>query len=254
MARWQDIAAVLRAEIQRGEHPPGSVIPSETELQQRFAVSRTTVRRAVAQLTAEGLIEPVRRRGTVVRERPIRRRVTRSRTVFRDEIGYFFDITAQGWRPVQPPTVQWGPVPFDVAHVLGVEPGTEVVIRDRIMGDPETGRPTQLAASYLPADLVRELPVLAERDTGHGGIYDRIEEAGHGPLSWREAITARMPTPDEAARLELAPGVPLLRIVRTATSPAGRVVEVNDTRMDAESWEVGYDIDRDNSAVPDSED
>lgn len=250
MVRWQDVATALRAEIQRGEHPPGSVIPSEVVLQQRFTVSRTTVRRAVAQLTAEGLIEPIRRRGTVVRERPIRRRVTRSRTVFRDQIGYFFDVTAQGWRPVQPPTVEWGPVPFDVAYLLGVEPGAEVIIRDRIMGDPETGAPTQLASSYLPADLVAELPVLAERDTGPGGIYDRIEEAGHGPLSWRESITARMPTPDENDMLRLPPGVPLLRIVRTATSPSGHVVEVNDTRMDAETWEVGYNIERDTSAAP----
>ena len=88
------------------------------------------------------------------------------------------------------------------------------------------------------------MPVLAAADTGPGGIYDRLEEAGHGPIRWAEAITARMPDPTEAAELRLPPGVPVLRIVRLATSPAGRQLEVNDTRLDAERYEIGYTITR----------
>lgn len=249
MDKWQVIASALRAEIHHGHHPPGSVIPTEAQLQQRFRVSRQPVRRAIAQLTAEGLVEPVRRRGTVVRQHPVRRRVTRSRTVYRDDIGYYFDPTAQNWRALRPPAIEWGPVPYDIAHLLGVEPGAQVLIRDRVMGDATTSEPTQLAASYLPAGLVAVLPVLAQKDTGHGGIYDRIEEAGHGPLTWYETITARMPTPREAEILNLPPGVPILRIIRTAASPSDGVVEVNDTRMNAEAWEAGYSIDRDRSAL-----
>ena len=181
MAMWQDIAAALRDAITRGDYPPGTTIPKETELMAAHGAGRETVRRAVIQLTAEGLVEPVRRRGTVVRVRPARRPVTRSRLVYRDELGYYFDQAAQGWRPLQPPSVSRGPVPFDVAAQLGVAPGDEAVIRDRIMGDPQTGQPTQLATSYIPAGLATELPVLAARDTGPGGIYDRMEEAGSRP-------------------------------------------------------------------------
>jgi GntR family transcriptional regulator len=206
----------------RGDYPPGSVIPRESDLVERHGVSRITVRRAVAQLTAEGLLQPVRRRGTVVRDRPPRTRMTRTRKVYRDEIGYYFDPTAQGWRALRPPTVDWGPCPYDVANLLHIEPGAEVLIRDRVMGDPETGLVLQLATSYLPADLARGTR-LAERDTGPGGIYDRLEEMGHAPLTWTEAITARMPTPAETDALDLAPGVPLLRILRTTTGATGRV-------------------------------
>ena len=49
-------------------------------------------------------------------------------------------------------------------------PGDEAITRDRIMGDPATGRATQLATSYVPAGLASELPVLAARDTGPGGV------------------------------------------------------------------------------------
>src|ERR1019366_3505504 len=226
-----DIADALRDAITHGDYPPGGTIPKERELMATHAAGRETVRRAVIQLTAEGLVEPVRRRGTVVRVRPARRPVSRSRLVYRDELGYYFDQAAQGWRPLQPPSVSRGPVPFDIAAQLGVAPGDEAVIRERIMGDPETGKPTQLATSYIPAGLAAELPVLAARDTGPGGIYDRMEEAGFGPIRWTEAITTRPPSPTEASRLGLAPGVALLRIVRLASSPAGRALEVNDNRL-----------------------
>lgn len=249
MAMWQDIADALRDAITRGDYSPGTTIPKETELMAAHSAGRETVRRAVIQLTAEGLVEPVRRRGTVVRARPARRTITRSRLVFRDELGYYFDQAAQGWRPLQPPSVSRGPVPFDVAAQLGVAPGHEAVIRDRIMGDPETGRPAQLATSYIPAALAAELPVLAARDTGPGGIYDRMEEAGLGPIRWTEAITTRPPSPAETATLALPPGVSLLRIVRLASSPAGRPLEVNDTRMNGDEFEIRYPLSRDASAL-----
>ena len=248
MALWQEIAGALRGAISRGDYPPGTIVPKETELMAAYGAGRETVRRAIIQLTAEGLVEPVRRRGTVVRARPARKPITRSRLVYRDELGYYFDQAAQGWRPLQSPSVSWGPVPFDVAAQLGVAPGDEAVIRDRVMGDPETGRPTQLATSYISAGLAAELPVLAARDTGPGGIYDRMEEAGFGPIRWTEAITTRPPSPAEVSRLGLGPGVALLRIVRLASSPAGRPLEVNDTRMSGEEFEVSYPLDRDASA------
>jgi len=253
MTMWQDIANALRDAIARGDYPPGTTIPKETELMAAHGAGRETVRRAVIQLTAEGLVEPVRRRGTVVRTRPARRQVTRSRLVYRDELGYYFDPAAQGWRPLQPSAVSRGPVPFDVAAQLGVAPGEEAIIRDRIMGDPESGRPTQLATSYIPAALAAELPVLAARDTGPGGIYDRMEEAGFGPIRWTEAITTRPPSPAEASKLRLAPGVSLLRIVRLASSPAGRPLEVNDTRMSGDEFEISYLLSRDASALPEHE-
>jgi DNA-binding GntR family transcriptional regulator len=241
---WQDVARELRQAIDRGDYPYGTLIPKETELMAEHHVGRETVRRAVAQLTAEGILEPRRRRGTAVRARPTRQRITRSRMVFRDQLGYYFDSVAQPWRPLRTPIVSRGPVPYDVAELLDLEPGAEAVIRDRLMGDPATGEPAQLATSYIPAALATELPVLAEADTGPGGIYDRLEDAGHGPIRWDEAITARMPGPDEGHLLRLPPGVPLLRIIRLAVSSAGRPLEVNDTRLDAERWEVGYPITR----------
>jgi GntR family transcriptional regulator len=248
VALWQDVADALRESIACGDYPVGTTIPKETALMAAYGVGRETVRRAVIQLSAEGLLEPVRRRGTVVRDRSARAQLTRSRLVYRDELGYYFDQAARGWRALQPPTVSRGPVPLDIAPQLGVAPGAEVIIRDRLMGDPATGRPTQLATSYITTALAAELPVLAASDTGHGGIYDRMEEAGFGPIHWTEAITTRPPTMAEARALKMKAGVSLLRIVRLASSPAGRSLEANDTRMNGDEFEIAYPLTRDESA------
>lgn len=246
---YRDIAAELRQQISEGRYMPGDKLPMLTELQAQYGAGYQTVRSAIALLEQEGLVVAVRRRGTIVRERPEKRRINRSRQVFRDDIGYYFDPTAQPWVALKPPVVRWGIVPIDLAGLMGLSTGSEVLVRDRVMGDPETTKPKQLATSYLPAKLVRGTQ-LAEADTGHGGIYDRLEEMGHRPLRWSEGVSARMPSPEEAEALHLPAdvGVPLLRVVRVTTSHNGDVVEINDTRMSAEEFEIGYSIRRHASA------
>ncbi|MEH0416005.1 GntR family transcriptional regulator [Streptomyces sp. B21-083] len=246
---YRQVAADLRQAIERGEYPEGAVLPKITEVAQSYGIAKQTAREAIAELEAEGLVEVVRRRGTIVRARPVKRRLTRSRQVFRDERGYYFDPTAQPWNALEPPTITWGPAPRDVAVLLGAGQDEDVLIRDRIMGDTTVGKAMQLATSFLPAAVARGTR-LAERDTGPGGIYDLLEDMGHRPLAWEESVGARMPTPAEAGRLGLPKGIPLLRIVRTTTGPGGTVLEVNDTRMSADAFEVGYSVTRHPSAEP----
>ncbi|QHC23359.1 GntR family transcriptional regulator [Streptomyces sp. GS7] len=245
---YRQIASELREAIERGTYPEGAALPKITEIAEQYGIAKQTARAAIAELEAEGLVEVGRRRGTTVRVRPVKQRLTRSRQVFRDERGYYFDPTAQPWNALEPPTITWGPAPRDVAVLLSAAPGEDVLIRDRIMGDVAARKPMQLATSFLPATLSRGTQ-LAERDTGPGGIYDLLENMGHGPLAWEETVGARMPAPAEAERLGLPKGIPLLRIVRTTKSPDGTVLEVNDTRMPADTFEIGYSITRHPSAV-----
>ncbi|GAA0952943.1 GntR family transcriptional regulator [Nonomuraea longicatena] len=248
MARWREVAQALREAIAADTYPPGTKIPKEEELERMYGCSRTTIRRAVAQLTAEGLLTPVRRGGTTVREQPERAVLALDTQAHRDEIGYYFSQTVQNLRALRPPTVTHGPCPPDIAPLLGLRPADPVVVRDRVLGDPATGDVVQLATSYLPADLAAST-VLAEADTGPGGIYDRMEtDLGWGRLDWEGVITARPATPEEAELLRLAAGVPVLCVTRmsiaTAGAAEGRVVEVNTTRRDASRVEIRYPITR----------
>ncbi len=61
------IADALRERLTAGDPPPGSLMPSEATLCDQYGVVRNTVRRALATLEAEGLIETLPGRGRVVR-------------------------------------------------------------------------------------------------------------------------------------------------------------------------------------------
>ena len=56
----------LAADIERGTYPTGSRIPPEHELEKLYNVSRVTVRRALTELTTEGLLERKQGKGTFV--------------------------------------------------------------------------------------------------------------------------------------------------------------------------------------------
>nr|AAS45814.1 TraSLR [Streptomyces lavendulae] len=257
MARYEEIAQDLRVLITSGEYPPGAALPLMRDLAEQYGVSDITMRRAYGLLTGEGLIESRGRSGTFVREHPDRLRLTvRTRQMERDELGYYSGPETQGWRPLQLPDGEQTQVvtllvPADIADTLGVAPDTRLTVRRRLIGDPDVETHRQLADSWLAPWVAEELPLLSGR-TGLGGMYDRLEEWGSQPLQWREEISARMPSPEEAAALVMpSTGVPLLRTLRiTYFAEAGpeRVAEVQDIRMSAAVFALGYPLPRGESA------
>jgi GntR family transcriptional regulator len=55
-ARYRELADELRSAVEAGTYPPGSRLPSESELAQTYGAARGTVRQAFAVLAADGLI------------------------------------------------------------------------------------------------------------------------------------------------------------------------------------------------------
>lgn len=72
--RYSTLARLLTEEIESGHYKVGEKIPTEAELQQRYDVSRHTVREALRDLKAHGLILARAGVGTVVRARAPRTR------------------------------------------------------------------------------------------------------------------------------------------------------------------------------------
>jgi len=72
--RFEEVCRAIRDGIQRGETPPGSLLPSERQLQQIYGVSRTTVRRALAELVASGWADSSPNRGIIARTGPVKPR------------------------------------------------------------------------------------------------------------------------------------------------------------------------------------
>jgi GntR family transcriptional regulator of arabinose operon len=67
-ARYQTIREQIRKEIEARRYAHGERLPSDSELAQRFSVSRLTVIRALRELESEGLVRRRAGSGTFVRE------------------------------------------------------------------------------------------------------------------------------------------------------------------------------------------
>lgn len=58
--------------------------------------------------------------------------------------------------------------PEDIAERLGVEAGAQVLARRRLYF--RNGTPVEMATSYLPWDVVKDIPELFAENPGPGGI------------------------------------------------------------------------------------
>src|ERR1039458_3348915 len=68
ITKYRQLAADLREDIRTGRYPPGTPLPTYLEMAAERGVSKTTVSTALEILEAEGLVRPVRKRGTVDRK------------------------------------------------------------------------------------------------------------------------------------------------------------------------------------------
>ena len=239
------IAAQLRHDIAAGAYPPGSKLPSETELVRAFGVARMTVRAGLAELRNEGLVVSEQGRGVFVRSVPPVRRLASDRFARHHREAGKAAFLAEAESLAATPSVDEidvhsGTAPDRIADLLGIGTGDPVVVRSRrYLLD---GQPVETAVSYLPASIAART-VIAEPNPGPGGIYARLEEMGHTLSHFTETVAARMPSPEEQHRLALPAGVPVLTVLRTAITTTGRSVEVCDTVKSARSYVLDYRVD-----------
>lgn len=217
-------------------------MPTYEDLATRYSTGSATIQAALAVLRREGLISVTRRRGIIVRGRPPRRQVERGALVRRDpRRGYIMPAAARADEPWQThgrPRASTAPIPARPAELLGVDQGAPVVRRRRVTS-PAGEPPYQIADTWVHPAIVAEVPRVAAPDTGPGGYLDRIEEAGHGPLSWTEYTQTRMPTAEEARLLGMPDALPVLEIARVSTSArTGQPVEVTVCVIPADRVEL----------------
>jgi len=253
-SRYAEIAAQIRARILAGEWEPGSTLPRLDVLASEYSADKNTMSRALSELESEGLVWSVPRRGTIVRHgmtRPHRMRGNLvKRNVATDGPGYSFPSASgqEVWRHHITPTA--GPEKLDnprIARLLKVPVGSEILLRHRVTG-PETEPPFQINNSWVHP-RVADVPGVAGQAPGPGDWLYRIEQAGHGPLSWMEYHRARMPAKSEAAELQIPITLPVLEIVRVGRSALdSEPVEVTEYVIPSDRVETVHELHRDESA------
>lgn len=245
---YRRIADELRDEVLTRRLKPGERLPSEHTLAGRFGTTRATVRKALALLRSDGLIESAQGRGVFVREAPTvrmlgtganyRRRRATGVTNFNAE------VAASGSQAEQV-LLEVGQTraPADVAERLALHDDDPMVVVRRRRFDVD-GWATQLVDGYYPLSLAAGT-ALARRRRIPGGVNAYLEgsEMGLQLARFVEELDVRMPTPAEAADLVMLPGVPLARVVRTAYTDEGQPVEVLVSLVPCDRHRFVYEID-----------
>jgi GntR family transcriptional regulator len=244
--RYQQLAALLREQIESGDLPEGERVPTETELAERYGASRNTVRLALARLRAEGLLTSHQGKGSFVRSaQPIRyyaslsgsrrRRLDADRRM--DTFGQ--QITSLGKVPKQVSTTEVLAADDEIADHLGLESGDEVGVRRRVQYADD--QPIQIGNSYYPYPIVQGSKIMDPQDIVEG-TDQVLEDLGYIPAFYEDEITWRMPTSGEATKLHLEQGIPVGRLLRTSYGSDDRPIEVYEVIMPANLHVLLYEV------------
>ena len=129
--------------------------------------------------------------------------------------------------------------PEDVAALLGLNTGTTVVVRRRIM--LLDGTATELTDTYYPVDVARGTR-LAETAKIPGGAVTLLAELGHAGHLVREEVRARMPHESEREALTLGLAEPVLTLTRVTLDAAGRPFQVDVSVFPAATQRLRYEM------------
>lgn len=264
-ALWRQLAERLAEDIARGIYPPGSALPSEAQLMDRYHVSRVTVRSAVGHLRETGIVASSQGvRSTVIGPPPspgtaplLDCTVTRTGKTFHTAL-----TTSQ-----EGPTLTRAVLDPPTARLLGRDPDQEepAFIIDRTLHqDPSHGQdpghgeghgqgegraPAAVHRMVLPFATLAGTRIQDTPQAEPAEVYAALADA-HGPLHWHDTVSARESTPDERATLTIpdTPGTRMLLVSERVTyTTADRPLILEVLRAPATRARLGY---RHNPARP----
>jgi GntR family transcriptional regulator len=213
---YQHLARELRTAIDTGAYPPGSRLPSESELARTYGVARGTVRQALATLGSERLVST--------------RKGARRLVLARQRLQGFNELRSFS---------EW-------AHAMGETPGGRVVALVRRAATAAETEQLETDRVYHPTRvrLLSGRPVMVERtayperigalvasmDADHESITQRLQELGVVFANAAHTLSAVVAGAEDARLLGIRPRAPLLRELRLTTDLDGAALEWSEDR------------------------
>ena len=206
---------------------PGTPVPPERELAQRYATSRTTVRQALAELVIEGRLLRMQGKGTFVAMPKVAQMLELS--------SYTEGMRAQGLHP-QTNILDTSYIGADdeLAALLAVRPGSRVLRIHRLrLAD---GEPMSVDASHLSA---RRFPGLRRSLERHPSLYEALStDYGVEIAEAQETIETGLADPKDARLLGVDVGMPLLLLSRHSFDSEGTPVEWAQSRYRGDRYKL----------------
>jgi GntR family phosphonate transport system transcriptional regulator len=220
IALWRQIVQAIERDIADGTCPPGARLATEAGLAARFGVNRHTIRRALEEMSRNGLVRIEQGRGSFVAEDVLDYAIA-ARTRFSEWIrahnkepsGRMLDLRDM---PADPA----------IASGLGVRAGARVIRMERLgLAD---GRPVSLGSHHFPA---ARFPGLREALAEAATITEALARAGVSDYRRRVTrVSARMPSPSEAELLRTPRNRPLLVTENVNVDQNGAIIEFGVAR------------------------
>jgi DNA-binding GntR family transcriptional regulator len=234
---YSDVAAEIRSRITKGTFAPGSRLPSLSEFVDRFGVSAITIRRALGELTHEGLIEGHQGLGVFVKPARKIHRVLASdpNNTMGDEIaraGFTPRLAEIGFDQVKATN--------DIASRLKVRAGSNISRHQAVTYADE--EPVALHTLYLCAKLGRTL----RDDLSHVFVFKVLEDHKLAIASLKCEFSA-VPLSEQQARIfHLQAGQPMLRVDYTHLDKDGTPMVIGQTICRADRFVFEVNLPRKN--------
>lgn len=171
---------------------------TDQQLQEKYKVSRATIRQAMTELEEEGLVRRQQGFGTFV----VRAKIEESFGVERD----FSSQWAQSGHSLRVADLKIAPAPCPprFARLLAIEPRTEVLCIERLR--MSGGLRIAWDLRYLPQDVARQIPPSAFQQVSLLEALQQAVRLDQGDTQ----IEAALAGDEYAQRLDIAPAAPVL--------------------------------------------
>lgn len=221
----------IATNIQMGRLAPGTKLPSERRMQSDTGTARGTIREALFQLEAEGMIYRRDRSGWYVSPPPVTYDPTRW-------AGFMTYVAEQGRTPSTETLAKESvPAAPAIADIFRVAPGTPLyaITRRRAID----GRPVLVERIMVDPALAPGLP-----DEMLDGSLTQILNGRYGLAAVRNRVDMRpcALVKFAADALGVKPGTPGLLVVRTSLDAQGRVIEYDQEYWRHDSIRVHVDL------------
>jgi GntR family transcriptional regulator len=212
---YAQLKEAILDEVARGVFKPGDRILSHRELCARYKMSHMTVRRAITELTNEGVLHAVAGKGIYVAEP--------KQDADAGPLISFHDDMARRGMTATTKTLEAYMISAStaLAQIMGLEPGAPLVYMRRLM--MASGNPIAISATYLTHS---RCPGILERELVDGSLFATLREVYGLRLSnGRRTAEAVLADQEQADLLCLLLPAPLLLIEQLTLLDTGQAVE-----------------------------
>lgn len=199
---YHQLKEKLIQSIENGDLEVGALLPTEMDMVDRYAVSRTTVRQAMQALEYDGYISRTPGKGTFVIRTKLSRGLTRL-TSFTE------DMQARG-ESVTSKLLEFKQIGADevAAEKLNLPVGTPLIYASRLRS--ANGVPVALNVSFI--HLPDEIVITREELEEIGSIFALFDRKQSPPLEADRTIEAVAATEEWAHLLRIPAGSPILLV------------------------------------------